>query len=125
MVPKRKRAPSRMENGSDLMREIDNAKVGRDAIHDAFAESDGVVDDAEIGHEDDSWRRLHGGLLRRERAREVRRSVRRQKEDIRGECSREVVCGVRIGSCLRKGLDYLKHADQSWPKAAHKDVAGH
>ena len=50
------------------MREIDNAEVGRDAVHDALAERDRIVHDAEIGHEDDGWRRFDGRLLRQERA---------------------------------------------------------
>jgi hypothetical protein len=49
------------------MREIDNAEVGRDAIHDALAESDRIIDDAEIGHEDHGWRRLDGRRLRQKR----------------------------------------------------------
>ena len=40
----------------DLVGEIDDSKVGRDAVHDTFAEGDRVVDDAEIGHEDDGGR---------------------------------------------------------------------
>ncbi len=52
------------------MREIDNAEVGRDAVHDALAERHRVVDDAEIGHEDDGRRRLHGRLLRQKGARD-------------------------------------------------------
>jgi hypothetical protein len=48
------------------MREIDDAEIGRNAVHDTFAESDGVVDDAKIGHEDDG--RRWGRLLRRKRA---------------------------------------------------------
>jgi hypothetical protein len=45
------------------MCEIDNPEVGGDAVHDAFAESHRIVEDAEIGHEDDGWRRLHGRRL--------------------------------------------------------------
>ena len=40
------------------MCEIDDAKIGRDAVHDPFAESDGIVDDAKVGHEDDGGRWL-------------------------------------------------------------------
>ena len=53
------------------MGKVDNTQVGRDAIHDTLAESHGVIHDAEIGHEDDGWRRLHGGCLRHERSREA------------------------------------------------------
>jgi hypothetical protein len=52
------------------MREIDYAEVGGDAVHDALAEGHRIVDDAEIGHEDDGWRRFNGRLLRRKRARD-------------------------------------------------------
>ncbi len=50
------------------MREIDNAEVGRDAIHDALAEGHRIVRDAEIGHENDGWRRFDGVLLCQKRA---------------------------------------------------------
>jgi hypothetical protein len=46
----------------DLMREIDDAEIGRDTVHDAFAESDGIVDHSEIGHEDYRGRGRGRGL---------------------------------------------------------------
>src|SRR5207245_5673097 len=56
----------------DLMREIDNAEVGGDAVHYALAESHRIVKDAEIGHEDDGWRRL----------REIGRASCREGEEV-------------------------------------------
>ena len=60
------------------MREIDNAEVGRDPVHDALAESHRIVNDAEIGHEDNGWRRLHGRLLRDKTARAQEREANNQ-----------------------------------------------
>src|SRR5208337_2279967 len=48
----------------DLMREVDDAEVRRDPVHDALAERYRIIDDAEIGHENNSWRWLYRRLLR-------------------------------------------------------------
>ncbi len=47
--------------GSHLVRDIHDARIGRDAEHHRFADGHRVIGDAEIGHEDN--RRMRDGLL--------------------------------------------------------------
>ena len=47
--------------GRDLVGDVDDADAGSDAIHDGFADADGVVFDVEVGHEADDFQGLRGG----------------------------------------------------------------
>jgi hypothetical protein len=49
----------------DLVREIDDARIRRDAQHHAFADGDGVVECAEIRHEHDGRHGLGSRRFRR------------------------------------------------------------
>jgi len=44
--------------------DVDDADAGRDALHDGFADADGVVFDVEVGEEADDLERLWGGCGR-------------------------------------------------------------
>ncbi len=78
--------------GGDLMGQVDDAQIGRDAVHDAFAKSDRVVDDTEIGHEDESRRR--------------RGPRRRLRADRNGEQNEDQDSGQRG---LANGVECVRH----------------